>query len=129
MPYTSLAHSYWVVSMTHINAKTTAINNNGCSCHITDVELFNQSYGVHIKSLVTNNLRGGHTHTHTTHTHKTHTHNTHTHTHNTHTHNTHTHTHTHTNTHAQHTHIHTQHTHTQTHAQAEATTLQQEQIQ
>ena len=49
--------------MTHINAaKATPINNN-YSCHITAVELVNQSYGVHITPLAINSLGRGHTHT------------------------------------------------------------------
>ena len=56
--------------MMHTNAKVTPINNNDYSCHITAVDLFNQSYEVHVTSQVINRLGGGHTHKHTcTHTH------------------------------------------------------------
>ena len=51
--------------MTRINAKATPINNNDYSCHITAVELVNQSYEVDIMPLVINNLGRGHTHTRT----------------------------------------------------------------
>ena len=43
-------------------------NDNDYSCHITAVELFNQSYEFisrHITPLVINSLGHGHTHTHT----------------------------------------------------------------
>ena len=56
--------------MTRINAKATPINDNDYSCHTTAIELFNQSYEVHIMPLVINSLGRGHTHTSThTHTH------------------------------------------------------------
>ena len=51
--------------MTRINAKAIPINDNDYSCHITAVELFNQSYEVHIMPLVINSLGHGHTHTNT----------------------------------------------------------------
>ena len=53
------------MSTTRINAKATPINDNDYSCHITAIELFNQSYEVHITPLVINSLGRGHTHTHT----------------------------------------------------------------
>ena len=49
-----------------INAKATLINHTDYNCHINAVELvYNQSYGVHITTLVINRLGGGHTDTHT----------------------------------------------------------------
>ena len=49
------------------------INDNDYSCHVTAVERFYQSHGVHITPLVINSLGHGHTHTYT-HT-RTHTNN------------------------------------------------------
>ena len=48
--------------MMRTNAKATPINDNDYSCHITAVDLFNQSYEVHIMPLVINSLGGGDTH-------------------------------------------------------------------
>ena len=39
-------------------------DNNYNNCHITAIEVFNQSYGVYIMPLVINSLRGRHTNTH-----------------------------------------------------------------
>ena len=59
-----------LVTMTRSNFNATPTTDSNCSCHIKAVELFNQSYGVHIMPLVINSLGGGYTHTHThTHTH------------------------------------------------------------
>ena len=55
-----------------INGKAMPIINTNYNCHTTAVEFLNQSMGFiscHIKSLVINSLRDGHSHAHTyTHT-------------------------------------------------------------
>ena len=60
--YTALANSYWLVTMTHTDAKATPTNDTNYSCHIKAIELtyITQSYGSishHIMSLVINSLR------------------------------------------------------------------------
>ena len=74
MPYTSLANSQWVNVYDVQQCQGHAHYDNNYNCHITAIELINQSNEVHITPLVINGLGGGHTHT------DTHT-NTHTNTH------------------------------------------------
>ena len=97
--------------MMHINAKATPINDKAYNCHITAMELVNQSYGAHPYHATSRHKilipSGADTHTHT---HA----DTHTHTH------TRRHTHTHTQTHT-HTHADTQ-THADTHVDTHADT-------
>ena len=58
MAYTGLIYTYWV------GFYDTPTMDNDYSCHIKAIELFNQSYRVHIMPLVINSLGSRHTQAH-----------------------------------------------------------------